>query len=142
MKRRFIVVLAVLTATVLIFGCLGYGEQQPSPTSGKTSAPGPADKKSSSATGEVKEFTITAFKFGFNPSTITVNKGDTVRLTITSTDTTHGFAIRDYNINQRIEPGKPVKIEFTADKSGTFTYACNVYCGGGHSGMKGQLIVK
>ncbi|MBI2107465.1 cupredoxin domain-containing protein [Candidatus Woesearchaeota archaeon] len=93
-------------------------------------------------TGEIKEFEITAKQFSFEPSVITVNKGDTVKLKITSVDVTHGFAINEFNINERIERGKIVNVEFIADKIGTFPFYCSIVCGTGHSGMRGELIVK
>ena len=92
--------------------------------------------------GDFKEFKITARQFQFEPSTIEVNKGDKVRLIVTSIDVPHGIAISEYGINERLDVGKPVKIEFTADKQGTFTAFCSVLCGSGHRNMKGQLIVK
>jgi|SRR3989338_4804612 len=91
---------------------------------------------------DVKEFQITAKQFSFEPGTIEVNKGDKVRLIVTSMDVPHGFAIKEYGINERLDVGKPVTIEFTADKEGTFTAFCSVACGAGHSNMKGQLIVR
>ena len=93
-------------------------------------------------TGGVKEFKMTAKQFSFEPSTIEVNKGDKVRLIVTSTDVPHGISIPEYGINERLDPGKEVKIEFTADKEGTFTAFCSVFCGSGHSKMKGKIIVK
>jgi len=90
----------------------------------------------------VKEFTMTATKWDFTPSTITVNEGDTVKITITSTDVAHGFQLRDFNINERLDPNQPVTIEFVADKAGTFSFKCNVPCGSGHSTMDGTLIVE
>ena len=95
-----------------------------------------------STSGVVKEFKMTAKQFAFEPSTIEVNKGDKVKLIVTSTDVPHGIAIPEYGINQRLEPGNPVTIEFTADKQGTFTAFCSVFCGSGHSAMKGKIIVK
>ena len=92
--------------------------------------------------GEVKEFKMTAKQFAFEPGVIEVNKGDKVRLIVTSVDVPHGISIPEYGINERLDPGKPVKIEFTADKQGTFTAYCSVFCGSGHSSMKGKLIVK
>ena len=89
----------------------------------------------------VKEFKMTAKQFQFEPATIEVNKGDKVRLIVTSTDVPHGIAIPEYGINERLDPGKPKTIEFTADKQGTFTAFCSVICGAGHLGMKGKLIV-
>ena len=90
----------------------------------------------------VKEFKVTAKQFAFEPSTIEVNKGERVKLIVTSLDVPHGIVIPEYGINQKLDPNKPVAIEFTADKEGTFTILCSVFCGSGHSGMKGKLIVK
>ena len=91
---------------------------------------------------EVKEIKITARQFQFEPSTIEVNKGDRVRLVVTSIDVPHGMAIPEYGINERLNPGTPVTIEFTAEKDGTFTTFCSVFCGAGHSNMKGKIVVK
>src|SRR3989338_8046768 len=91
---------------------------------------------------EVKEFKITAKQFQFEPSTIEVNKGDTVKLIVTSADVPHGISIPEYGINERLDPGKPVTIEFKAEKEGTFTAFCSVFCGSGHSNMKGKIIVR
>lgn len=91
---------------------------------------------------EVKEFKITAKQFAFEPSTIEVNKGDKVRLIVTSMDVPHGIAISEYGVNERLNPGEPVTIEFTAEKEGTFTTFCSQFCGSGHGNMKGKIIVK
>lgn len=90
----------------------------------------------------VKEFTITAKSWEFSPGTITVNKGDKVRLKITSTDVTHSFLLTDYNINTKLEAGQTQIVEFTADKAGSFSFRCGVPCGSGHKEMTGTLIVK
>ena len=92
--------------------------------------------------GYVKEFKMTAKQFAFEPEIIEVNKGDMVRLIVTSIDVPHGISIPEYGINERLNPGEPVTIEFIADKEGTFTAFCSVFCGSGHSNMKGKIIVK
>lgn len=131
MKKMWIV--GLLMVVVIISGC--YGTQTTTPTA-------PATTTQVTPTGEVKEFTMTAKQFEFVPNTITVNQGDTVKLTITSIDVTHGFNLPDFGINERLNPGKPVTVEFVADKKGTFTFACSVPCGSGHSGMSGRLVVE
>ncbi len=93
-------------------------------------------------TGKTVEIDMTAKKFEFDPSTITVNKGDKVKIKLTSTDVNHGIAIPEYGISQKVDVGKTETIEFIADKSGEFTFFCNVFCGSGHKEMKGNLIVK
>ena len=101
-----------------------------------------SEEKTSSQRGVVKEFKMTAKQFQFEPSTIEVNKGDKVRLIVTSTDVPHGISIPEYGINERLDPGKPKTIEFTASKEGTFTAYCSVFCGSGHLSMKGRIVVK
>ena len=91
---------------------------------------------------ELKEFKMTAKQFSFSPETMEVNKGDRVKLTVTSVDVPHGISIPEYGINERLNPGEPVTIEFVADKEGTFTAFCSVFCGSGHNRMKGKIIVK
>ena len=93
-------------------------------------------------TGEIKTFNIVAKRFSFEPNKIIVQKGDKVRLIITSLDTIHGFAISEYGININIIGGETVTEEFIADKKGQFNFACSVFCGSGHNEMKGMLIVK
>jgi cytochrome c oxidase subunit 2 len=94
-----------------------------------------------SFTGELKEFNVVAFQWGYEPSTITVNKGDKVRITATSRDVPHGFAINEYGVNLYLDGKTPKTVEFIADKAGTFTIYCNIPCGQGHSSMRGRLIV-
>lgn len=90
---------------------------------------------------EVKTFTMTAQTWSFEPSTITVKKGDQVRLNITSVDVEHGFALGAYGINVTLPPNTTKTIEFSADKVGTFKFSCSVFCGAGHSDMDGTLVV-
>ena len=93
-------------------------------------------------TPPIKEFTITARQFAFEPDTITVNVGDTVRLTVKSLDVTHGLAISEFAVNTTLSPNSTKTVEFVASKAGTFQMFCSIYCGSGHSDMKGTLVVK
>ena len=106
----------------------------------------PAMKQESTTTtttlNPVKEFSMIAKKWQFDPSTINVKQGDKVRLKIKSIDVTHGFSLLDFNVNENLEPGKEITVEFVADKKGEFSFFCSVFCGEGHSGMKGKLIVE
>lgn len=99
------------------------------------------DLKPQTGSDGIKEFTMTAKQWKFDPNTIEVNQGDLVRLSVTSLDVTHGLAIPDYGIDEGLYPGQTVDIEFVADRKGTFPFACSVSCGVGHSGMVGKLIV-
>lgn len=96
---------------------------------------------SSTTKSTVQEFDVVASQFEFTPSTITVKKGDTVKLNLLSEDVPHGFSLAAFDINETLTPGKTITVEFVADQAGTFNFICNVVCGSGHSGMTGQLIV-
>ncbi|MCR4277181.1 MAG: cupredoxin domain-containing protein [Candidatus Roizmanbacteria bacterium] len=94
------------------------------------------------AMNSVKEFTVTAKSWAFNPEVITVKQGDKVKLKIKSIDVTHGFALPDFDVKIDLVPNKEETVEFTADKKGEFTFFCSVMCGEGHTGMKGKLVVE
>ncbi|HLW79485.1 MAG TPA: cupredoxin domain-containing protein [Terriglobia bacterium] len=88
------------------------------------------------------EIKVTAKKYEFDPATITVKKGQHVKLLITAIDHDHGFKLEAFNIDQKLKKGDPATIEFTADKAGTFPFECSVFCGFGHKKMKGSLVVE
>jgi len=90
----------------------------------------------------VKEFDITAKRWDFTPSTITVKEGDKVKLNIKDIDVTHGFTLFEFGVSERLTPGKTTTVEFTADKKGEYTFFCSVPCGKGHGGMNGKLVVE
>jgi heme/copper-type cytochrome/quinol oxidase subunit 2 len=75
---------------------------------------------------------------------IEVSKGDQVVLKLRSSDVTHGFSLKAYGIYvaKGIKPGKTVFVTFKADKTGTFIFMCNVFCGDIHQHMEGRLIVR
>ncbi len=85
---------------------------------------------------DIQEFNIEAFKFEYSPNIIKVKQGERVRININNLDTVHGITIPDLGIN-----GKDT-IKFIAEEKGEFTWYCNNYCGGGHAGMSGKLIVE
>ncbi len=90
----------------------------------------------------IKNFSITAQQWSFSPATITVNNGDTVKLSIKSTDVDHGFFLADFGVSETLKAGTTTNVSFIANKSGTFSFSCSVFCGSSHSSMVGTLIVK
>jgi cytochrome c oxidase subunit 2 len=85
---------------------------------------------------------VIASRFKFEPAIITVTQGDSVRLRLHSSDRTHGIAIKAFRIKAPIpQGGQGVTVEFVADQAGTFDFTCSEYCGTGHGGMKGSLVV-
>jgi len=94
------------------------------------------------ANQDSKEIRVTAKKYEYDPAVITVKQGDHVRLIITALDHDHGFKIDAFHIDELLKKGEPTTIEFTADTTGTFPFQCSHFCGLGHKGMKGELIVE
>jgi cytochrome c oxidase subunit II len=91
---------------------------------------------------KVTTIDVTASRFQFEPETISVVQGDTVRLRLHSADRDHAFAIRAFRVKTLIpKGGATVVVEFVADRPGTFSFTCSEYCGTGHSRMKGALVV-
>jgi len=88
------------------------------------------------------EIDIKARRFEFEPRAITLRKGQPAKLSITSEDVDHGFAIEEFGINVKI-PAKQTKVvEFTPDRTGHFQIRCTVYCGEDHENMTAELVVE
>ena len=102
---------------------------------GSFSATGNVIQNTVTKTSEVKEFNIKAFQWGYEPDTITVNRGDKVRITIDNIDALHGIRIPELEISGNSA------VEFIVDETGEFVWYCNNYCGSGHGSMNGRLIV-
>lgn len=84
---------------------------------------------------------VAAYGFGFTPARIRVNRGDTVTLTLRSTDVAHGLYLDGYGVSITSIPGVSQHITFTADQPGTYRFRCSVSCGTMHPFMIGQLEV-
>jgi cytochrome c oxidase subunit 2 len=98
------------------------------------------------AVSEPKVFEVVARRFSFEPATIDVIEGDTVRLLVRSADGPHGVEIKAFKVKKavpRAKPGdSPVTIEFVAAAAGEYPILCSEYCGNGHKDMTGTLIVR
>jgi cytochrome c oxidase subunit 2 len=94
-----------------------------------------------SAAVNPKVIEISAKKFQFTPSEITLKKGEPVILRMTSTDRVHGFMSKPFKIDTDIPPDKTTDIAVTPDTAGNFTIICDHYCGTGHSNMKMKVTV-
>jgi len=88
-----------------------------------------------------REIHITAKKFESTPDTITLKKGEPVVLLLSSQDRKHGFHLREFGIRADVNPGETARIRFTPNKTGKFTFSCDVFCGEGHEDMTGTMVV-
>lgn len=78
---------------------------------------------------------IEAQRFAFEPSEITVKKGQEVTLEIHSKDVSHGLVIEELGVRTEIQKGKTAEVKFEAEAAGTFEGRCAHFCGAGHGSM-------
>jgi len=72
------------------------------------------------------------------PSSITVQQGDEVELTlINKLDEPHGFEIKDFGIEQVVQPNAQMTVKFTASKPGAHNYICQMH----PPHLGGQILV-
>ncbi|OGM20261.1 hypothetical protein A2955_00245 [Candidatus Woesebacteria bacterium RIFCSPLOWO2_01_FULL_37_19] len=92
---------------------------------------------------QVIDIQVQGSEYSFNPSSLSVNAGQKVRLTFVNNGTLpHNLAIDELGITTKtISAGDSDSIEFTPTESGTFTFYCSV---GNHKaqGMEGSLQVQ
>src|ERR1700722_4939673 len=79
-----------------------------------------AGLQSSVGTSEEKEVVIhiTAKKFEFNPSQITLQKGVPVVLEVEALDRKHGFKVADLGLEVVVKGGETQMVHFVPDKVG------------------------
>ena|SRR5208282_4646549 len=88
-----------------------------------------------------KVIEITAKKFEFTPSEITLKKGQLAILRLTTADRVHGFRSKPLKFDTDIPVGKTTDVAVTPDTAGDFTIICDHYCGTGHGNMKMKATV-
>ncbi|MBI2040791.1 MAG: cupredoxin domain-containing protein [DPANN group archaeon] len=125
----------ILITVIALSGCVG----------------GTTEKSASD--GSVKIIPLAIAHTGYSPSTITVNKGDYVKIqavaAVGTSTHAHGVTIDEYGINKKVtteDPASPEVIEFLADKAGTFKIYCGTckegIFGAEHPKIEAKLVVK
>jgi cytochrome c oxidase subunit II len=84
---------------------------------------------------------IAAQRFRYTPNIIRLKRGKPVILAFTSLDFTHGFSIPDLHLRADLPVNKTTSIRLTPEKTGTFDFLCDNFCGMNHEDMNGKIIV-
>jgi cytochrome c oxidase subunit II len=84
---------------------------------------------------------ITAKRFTFDPTEITLKKGQPVVMVVKSLDVAHGLRFRDLNLELKVPKAGTAELRFTPEKTGDFVGHCAVFCGAGHGKMTLTLHV-
>jgi cytochrome c oxidase subunit 2 len=90
----------------------------------------------------LKVIALTARQWSYDPPSITLKVGVPVVLELTSADVHHGFNLPELGVRADAIPGKASRVKVVPDKKGTFEFHCDYYCGSGHEGMEGQIVVE
>jgi uncharacterized cupredoxin-like copper-binding protein len=94
-------------------------------------------------TNGIQEITLDASEFSFSQTTLSVTKGQPVRLVLKNTGKMpHDWVVDELNAKTKIiKSGETDTIEFTPSESGTFSFYCSV---GQHraQGMEGKITVQ
>lgn len=151
MNKNLLIALGVFIAVIAV-GAFLIGRpktpvttpvQQTPVAQGTTEAGTPTQEGSSTSAENVREVTVSASEYSFNPSKLTFNKGEKIRLTFTNVgNMPHDFVIDELKVRTKtIGRGKSDTVEFTVEEVGTFAYYCSV---GNHRslGMEGELKVE
>jgi heme/copper-type cytochrome/quinol oxidase subunit 2 len=118
-KQWFLLLLAGLAGALILIAPLPFGAARP----------------------RNRTFRIEASQFAYSPGVIQVNSGDTVTIELASMDVVHGFYLDGYGVSVTADPGQTARLTFTADRSGSFRFRCNITCGALHPFMIGKLQV-
>jgi cytochrome c oxidase subunit 2 len=88
-----------------------------------------------------KTIKVSARRYEFMPSEITLKKGVPVVLQLSTEDRSHGFYAPSLNLRADILPGKVTELKVTPAKTGDFDFFCDIFCGSGHESMLGKIKV-
>jgi cytochrome c oxidase subunit 2 len=84
---------------------------------------------------------IKARKFTYEPDEIVLKLNEPAVLEFTSADVVMGFNAPDFKVRATIIPGQTARVRIVPDKTGTFVFHCDVFCGDGHEDMDGTIRV-
>lgn len=85
---------------------------------------------------------MAAEHFHFTPEDVYVEEGSLISMKITSIDGSHGFALGAFGIDIELKENETKTVEFYAAKKGEYKFKCSHFCGLGHLGMNGKIIVE
>ncbi len=78
---------------------------------------------------------------GFEPSRLSLRRGESVRFVVSSADDEHCFAIDALRVEKRVRAGRATRFELTPERSGVFPYYCCLESGEAAKVERGQLTV-
>jgi plastocyanin len=124
--------LALTVAAALVLGMSGCKKEEPlsvartTPVAEPPAAAAPSPKTAADGS-QLVEIRVT--ERGYEPSPVTLKKGEPVTLHVTrTTDRTCAteFILDEHQINEKLPMGQTVTIRFTPEKDGELVYGCGM----------------
>ena len=84
---------------------------------------------------------MTAKRFEYTPSEITLKRGVPVILELTALDRDHGFKVPEFGLRADVKLGEVARVRIVPDHTGRFEFRCDVFCGDRHEDMAGEIVV-
>ncbi len=113
-SKYFVIGLIILLLTLIFVACGGSSTPSHSPAGSLTGKP------------VVKKVFVRVRYGSFQPASISVLEGQSVRLTLLSLDTSHILNIDELGVSIPAGPAQTVVQEFTVMKAGTYSFYCSV----------------
>ena len=85
---------------------------------------------------QLRVVTVSARRFEFTPSEITLKRGEPVQLRVSALDRAHGLYQKDLRIDLDLSADRASEVTITPEKTGRFVAICDHFCGSGHGNMK------
>lgn len=105
----------------------------------ETGTPGVANEGATAS----REIAVSGSEFKFSPASISLTRGETVKITFKNTGTLpHNLTISELGVSTKTIGGREEdSVTVTADKTGNYTFYCSV---GTHraQGMEGKVEIK
>jgi len=140
-NQRFVLVAAAIVVAVIAFVIVNPGgEDNGNGTTTAAQASG-NDSGSASEQQQVERIEIAGNEVKGGPATITVKKGDAVRIVVAA-DKPNTIHLHGYDIEKEATPSKPARFAFTADAEGVFEIESHTFEDAGLEPAIAKLVVE
>lgn len=135
-----------LTVLALAAGLAACGSSEPVPAAEAHAAAPAEEAEFEPGVREVSpgryEVNLQGHQWDYEPREIRIPVGTEVTFRGTSDDEVHGFIINGTSVRLELEPGRISEVTHTFTEPGEYQFICDWYCGTGHPGMSGKIIVE
>lgn len=143
MSKNILIALALLALAVGGIWYVNNSKSATPPTESAMPVPEQPETTEMVVSEDVKEVVVEGSEFKFMPATLSLKKGEKVRLVFKNMGKmTHDWVVDELGVRtKQITASQEAVIEFTPDKAGTFEYYCSVAAHRAN-GMTGTLTVE